>query len=92
MMGMDSGPKVVFSLKAQPPFNFNVTLKAHALEHGLAVTNMGVHFSPMGKHISLNLSGPLENAKRFANSAVAKFGVYIHNAEVSVGNQGMFKR
>lgn len=91
MMGMEQN-KVVFQMKGQPPINFNIALKMHAMQHGLTITNMGVHITPISKHISVDLSGPLANAKQFANSAVSKFGVFIQKAEVSAGNQGIFKR
>lgn len=75
--------QVVFSLKQKPPFNFNLTLNQHALEHGLKIQYLGFHPHPTGTKLSVKLGGQLDNAKRFADSAVSKFGVYLHSAEVS---------
>lgn len=79
--------QVVFSLKQRPPINFNITLKQYAMQHGLNVHFIGFHPHTSGSNISLKLSGSLENAKRFANSAISRFNVYINHATVQFGNQ-----
>ena len=84
--------QVVFSLKRQPPINFNVVLHKHALEHGLNVHHMGLHPHPTGIKLSVNISGKVEHVKAFANSAISKFSTYIHNAELRFGNQASHLR
>ena len=84
--------QVVFSLKRQPPINFNLTLHRHALDHGLAVSHIGLHPHPTGTKLSLNVSGHLENAKHFAESAKTKFSTYIHHAELSFSKQAAHLR
>ena len=76
---------VVFNVRQQPPINFNVALHQHALEHGLSVHHIGFHPHPTGTKLSVKLGGQLDHAKAFADSAVSKFGTYLHSAEVSFG-------
>jgi hypothetical protein len=83
---------VVFALKTRLPMNFNLALQAHAQEHHLQITQMGVHPHPAGSRLSLTVNGDLSRAKQFADSAVSKFGVYISHAEVGVAKQGIFGR
>lgn len=83
---------VVFSLKRQPPINFNVSLNNHAMAHGLHLANVGFHPHPTGIKLSADLGGHLENAKTFANSAISKFSTYIHSAELRFGNQAVHLR
>jgi len=91
---LEGQPKsqLVLSLKARPPPNFDLTLKAHAAQHSLTVHNIGFHPHPTGSKLSLTVSGGLDNARRFADSAVAKFGTYISRAEVHAAQQGIFRR
>jgi hypothetical protein len=78
---------VVFGLKQRPPINFNVTLQAHALQHGLTVNRVGVHTHPTGNSISIHLSGMnIERSRQFAESAKGRYYAYIHSATVRVGN------
>lgn len=84
--------QLVLSLKARPPANFDLTLKAHAMQHGLTVHNIGFHPHPTGSKLSVIVGGSLDNAKRFADSAVSKFGAYVAKAEVHAAQQGIFKR
>jgi hypothetical protein len=78
---------VVFTMKRQPPINFNVTLHRHALEHGLGVSAIGLHPHSSGTKLSITLSGNLQNAKRFADTAKQKFSMYVHSAELNFSKQ-----
>ena len=91
---LEGQPKaqIVLSLKTRPPINFNLTLKDHALQHGLTVHDIGFHYHPTGSKLSVTVGGALQNAKQFADSAVSKFGAYVSNASVHFAGQGIFKR
>lgn len=78
---------VVFSMKRQPPINFNLALHSHAMQHGLSVNNIGLHPHASGISVSINLSGAhIAKAKEFADTAVNKFGTYVHHATVQFGS------
>jgi len=91
---LEGQPKsqLVLSLKARPPANFDLTLKGHAMQYGLTVHNIGFHPHPTGSKLSMIVGGSLENAKRFADSAVSKFGAYVSKAEMGAAQQGIFRR
>ena len=84
--------EVVFTLKRQPPINFNIVLHKHALEHGLHIGNIGYHPHSSGAKLSLYASGQLGNAKIFADSAIRKFSTYLYSAEVKFGKQAGYLR
>ena len=84
--------QVVLALKSKPPINFNLALKEHAMQHSLTVHDIGFHYHPTGNKLSVTVSGALQNAEHFANSAVSKFSAYVSNASVHVAGQGIFKR
>ena len=74
--------QIVFQLKRAPPINFNLTLHAHAMQHGLAVQHIGMHPHSSGASMSVHVSGDLNRAKGFADHMVNNFNTYLHSAEV----------
>jgi hypothetical protein len=86
-MNPNNAAQVVFGVRSKPPINFNVTLHQHAVGFGLKVHNIGYHPHVSGAKLSVTVSGGLDRARAFGNSAVSKFGTYLHSAELRFANQ-----
>ena len=70
---------VVATLKTKPPVNFNVSLKMHAIPHGVKVHEISYN----GPKVSLVVSAfNFDSVRSFAGSLGAKFPHVLHEFSV----------
>lgn len=71
---------IVGSLNSHPPVNFNVSLKMHAIPHGVKVHAIEYE----GPRVKMTVSAfNFDSVHRFANSLPAKFPHVLHDVKVS---------